>query len=85
MVYEGGAQCWNGPKRSLRVVVECGDVNAVVGISEPSKCEYVMRVRSPGACDLNRHDELYFLLIVSLRKTLDLWIYFWDERVCLCV
>jgi protein kinase C substrate 80K-H len=60
MVYEGGAQCWNGPKRSVKVDVECGDVNEAVSMSEASKCEYVMRVRSPAGCeDMNRHDELY--------------------------
>lgn len=60
MVYEGGAQCWNGPKRSLRVGLECGEANEAESVSEPSKCEYVMKIKTPAACNLGvmSHDEL---------------------------
>ncbi|KAJ1564100.1 hypothetical protein HK405_015846, partial [Cladochytrium tenue] len=46
-----GTGCWNGPARSVAVEFECGPENAVVGLSEPSKCEYRAKVLTPGACD----------------------------------
>ncbi|TPX33441.1 hypothetical protein SeMB42_g07469 [Synchytrium endobioticum] len=50
MMYEDGLACWNGPARSTEVVIECGAKNAVVSVSEPSKCEYLVYIASPAAC-----------------------------------
>ncbi|VDK73503.1 unnamed protein product [Anisakis simplex] len=59
----GGQGCWNGPERSTRVVIECGEETALVEATEPSKCEYRFVLKTPAGCpnpatidDL--HDEL---------------------------
>jgi protein kinase C substrate 80K-H len=48
--YINGAKCWNGPMRSATVHMSCGRENALVGISEPEKCEYHFRVTTPALC-----------------------------------
>lgn len=48
--YEKGAKCWNGPVRKAIAVVQCGDVEQLVSVSEPEKCEYHLVVRSPVGC-----------------------------------
>ncbi|KAJ3220085.1 hypothetical protein HDU67_006841 [Dinochytrium kinnereticum] len=49
--FTGGAQCWNGPERSVTVKLECGAENAVVRVDEPGKCEYEARVTTPALCE----------------------------------
>lgn len=48
--YTEGAQCWNGPKRSCKVILECGDDNNVIDVREPSTCVYEMIFKTPLAC-----------------------------------
>lgn len=48
--YENGAKCWNGPVRRAVVKIECGDEHELLGVSEPEKCEYLFRMRSPLGC-----------------------------------
>eukprot|EP01113_Clastostelium_recurvatum_P023255 TRINITY_DN2778_c0_g1_i1.p1 TRINITY_DN2778_c0_g1~~TRINITY_DN2778_c0_g1_i1.p1 ORF type:complete len:433 (+),score=119.68 TRINITY_DN2778_c0_g1_i1:150-1448(+) len=50
MIFDNGQQCWGGPKRSIRVSVECGSDTALYEVSEPAKCEYAAKLRSPLAC-----------------------------------
>ncbi|TPX32453.1 hypothetical protein SmJEL517_g04457 [Synchytrium microbalum] len=50
MMFENGVMCWNGPARSMEVFIECGKENVVLTASEPSKCEYTMKIQSPAAC-----------------------------------
>ena len=50
MVFENGAKCWNGPKRSLTVTWECGGADEVVLVEEPETCVYVATATSPAAC-----------------------------------
>lgn len=50
MIYDEGAHCWNGPQRSTTVMLECGPETAILEVSEPSTCTYVMKVSSPAAC-----------------------------------
>ncbi|VDN01722.1 unnamed protein product [Thelazia callipaeda] len=62
-VYQKGTPCWNGPDRSTKVVVECGEETELVEASEPSKCEYLFTLRSPAACPdpaniTDEHEEL---------------------------
>ncbi|PVU96091.1 hypothetical protein BB561_001409 [Smittium simulii] len=45
-----GQHCWNGPERSLHVILECGSEPKVLSVSEPEKCEYHMKMLSPLAC-----------------------------------
>ena len=33
-----------------QVVMSCGVVNEIVAVSEPSKCEYLYKFRTPAAC-----------------------------------
>jgi len=48
--FTGGEGCWNGPARSMTVTVACGGEPAVVGVTEPSRCEYAATLLSPAAC-----------------------------------
>lgn len=50
MMYEHGERCWNGPERSAKVDLECGGENEVIKVTEPSKCEYLIKMRSPVVC-----------------------------------
>ncbi|KAI8811731.1 glucosidase II beta subunit-like-domain-containing protein [Cladochytrium replicatum] len=50
MMFEGGERCWNGPERSVEIAFECGPENVVVSVSEPSKCEYGLKFRTPLVC-----------------------------------
>lgn len=49
--WEGGAKCWNGPKRSATAVVTCGKASKILSADEPETCTYVLRVESPIGCD----------------------------------
>jgi protein kinase C substrate 80K-H len=50
MIFEHGQACWNGPERSLKVFMECGESNEIYSVSEPSKCEYIMKMKTPATC-----------------------------------
>jgi len=50
MKFTNGQQCWGGPKRSAAVTFLCSETNEVIDVSEPSKCEYAMKFRTPAAC-----------------------------------
>eukprot|EP00188_Purpureofilum_apyrenoidigerum_P001273 Plantae.Rhodophyta-Purpureofilum_apyrenoidigerum.ctg16845.p1 GENE.Plantae.Rhodophyta-Purpureofilum_apyrenoidigerum.ctg16845~~Plantae.Rhodophyta-Purpureofilum_apyrenoidigerum.ctg16845.p1 ORF type:complete len:439 (+),score=103.86 Plantae.Rhodophyta-Purpureofilum_apyrenoidigerum.ctg16845:154-1470(+) len=54
-VYENGSQCYDGPKRSTRVTLTCGDDTKILEVNEPEKCEFQMKIMTPAAC---KHDEL---------------------------
>ena len=48
--FTGGAQCWNGPQRSMTVKLQCGNENKILSASEPNKCEYEMEMITPVMC-----------------------------------
>ncbi|GBE79118.1 endoplasmic reticulum protein [Sparassis latifolia] len=48
--YTRGTKCWNGPHRSVTLVMSCGTENAVLTVTEPEKCEYQFTVTSPALC-----------------------------------
>ena len=52
MVYENGAKCWNGPMRSIRVSLVCGEKEELYDIDEPEKCTYTAIMATPAACDV---------------------------------
>lgn len=51
---EGGAQCWNGPARSVIVSVGCGAENQLISAAEPNRCQYTFDFKTPAACILNQ-------------------------------
>lgn len=51
MVYKDGAPCWNGPDRSVRVQLQCGEKNDVISVDEPSRCTYIMVFSTPVVCE----------------------------------
>ena len=58
MLHENGAMCWNGPARSLKLLLECGATDALLSIDEPNKCAYEARLQTPAACDGRAAKEL---------------------------
>ncbi|KAM9975271.1 hypothetical protein ACTFIW_000898 [Dictyostelium discoideum] len=50
MLFENGQQCWGGPKRSLKVFMECGQDNELYDVQEPGKCEYTIKFKTPVLC-----------------------------------
>ncbi|KAF9922829.1 hypothetical protein FBU30_007037 [Linnemannia zychae] len=49
-LYTGGARCWNGPERSVKITMACGSENKILAVSEPSKCEYLYKMETPALC-----------------------------------
>ncbi|XP_007488560.1 glucosidase 2 subunit beta isoform X1 [Monodelphis domestica] len=50
MHYEHGTGCWQGPNRSTKVKLVCGKETVVTSATEPSRCEYLMELVTPAAC-----------------------------------
>ncbi|OAD77063.1 hypothetical protein PHYBLDRAFT_123060 [Phycomyces blakesleeanus NRRL 1555(-)] len=50
-LHSHGTRCWNGPERSVRAFFECGAETEILEVSEPEKCEYHFRMRSPAVCE----------------------------------
>jgi protein kinase C substrate 80K-H len=48
--YANGQTCWNGPARSTSVILECGENNELLKVSEDEKCVYSMQVTTPAVC-----------------------------------
>ncbi|KAI8966930.1 glucosidase II beta subunit-like-domain-containing protein [Mycotypha africana] len=48
--HDQGTRCWNGPLRSVRATIECGMQNEILEVTEPQKCEYHYRLKSPAVC-----------------------------------
>lgn len=48
--YDHGQHCWNGPNRSTKVVLECGEENQILKTGEDEKCVYSMLVTTPAVC-----------------------------------
>ena len=49
--YDGGAQCWNGPKRSARIELYCAVQNEIRSVVETEKCVYTYEVGTPVVCE----------------------------------
>ncbi|KAI0786480.1 glucosidase II beta subunit-like-domain-containing protein [Abortiporus biennis] len=48
--YKRGAKCWNGPERSVVLVLSCGLENAIHTVQELEKCEYQFTGTTPALC-----------------------------------
>lgn len=54
-----GDKCWNGPKRSIKVTLECGTLPMeLYEIDEPATCVYSAKLRTPIACDAAYRERL---------------------------
>lgn len=54
--YDNGQKCWNGPSRSTTVIMECGENDELLKITEDEKCVYSMHVTTPAVCGENAID-----------------------------
>jgi len=50
MKHENGQGCWNGPNRSVLVVLACAPTEEIWKVVEEEKCVYRMEVGSPAVC-----------------------------------
>ncbi|KAG2220891.1 hypothetical protein INT45_013020 [Circinella minor] len=51
-IYSRGTKCWNGPERSVRATFECGGETEILEVTEPEKCEYQYRMKTPAVCPI---------------------------------
>ncbi|KAG6829689.1 hypothetical protein H0H92_003807 [Tricholoma furcatifolium] len=49
-IYKRGTRCWNGPERSVDLVLSCGLENALLSVVELEKCEYQFTATTPALC-----------------------------------
>ncbi|XP_023665250.1 glucosidase 2 subunit beta-like [Paramormyrops kingsleyae] len=54
MEFEDGAPCWQGPPRTTLVTLTCGTETALKRVREPTKCQYIMELWTPSACEQQR-------------------------------
>lgn len=54
LTFTNGQHCWQGPARSLTVLLRCGVENVIRSVEEPSKCVYEMVFSTPVVCDMER-------------------------------
>ncbi|CAI5746484.1 unnamed protein product [Peronospora destructor] len=60
--FSNGDNCWNGPKRSLTVKLECGpEPMKLYDVEEPSTCVYIAKLRTPAVCGEDDHDRILTL------------------------
>lgn len=48
--FNNGDKCWNGPRRSATVFVQCSDKQELKKITETSRCRYSVEIESPLGC-----------------------------------
>ena len=58
MVYSGGDQCWNGPSRSTKVILTCGETEEIIAVDEPNRCSYSMKFKTPAVCEKSVADSI---------------------------
>ncbi|CUM46092.1 uncharacterized protein AC631_01397 [Debaryomyces fabryi] len=58
LIYDQGAKCWNGPRRSGIVEMICGPKHDLISIGEPEKCEYHFELITPIVCNEMSEEEL---------------------------
>lgn len=56
---DAGSQCWNGPMRTVNVLLSCGVENKVTSATEPSRCEYQFEFETPARCILKSSDRTH--------------------------
>jgi len=68
--FKDGDTCWQGPGRSLTVTFVCGMEEAILDVTEPSRCVYAATVRHPGACDIADLQEIEKPAVIHPRDEL---------------
>jgi len=58
MSYSNGDQCWNGPKRSVEVIIICGINQGIIDVVENGKCHYEFTFETPAACSRSHLNDL---------------------------
>lgn len=58
MNYAQGDRCWNGPPRSIKVELCCGETEEIVSVEEPNRCAYFMKFKTPAVCESTAADTL---------------------------
>lgn len=58
MKYANGDVCWNGPSRSIKVQLLCGEKEDIVSVDEPNRCTYFMKFRTPAVCEQEIADRI---------------------------
>ncbi|KAM9921697.1 hypothetical protein OXX80_012093 [Metschnikowia pulcherrima] len=58
MFFGHGSKCWNGPQRSARVDMVCGEKHDLISVSEPEKCQYRFLMYSPLACEAMSEEQI---------------------------
>lgn len=48
--YARGQTCWQGPARSTKVILQCGEDDAILKVTEDERCVYSMVVTTPAVC-----------------------------------
>ncbi|GAV51850.1 hypothetical protein ZYGR_0AF03210 [Zygosaccharomyces rouxii] len=48
--FDNGDKCWDGPRRSATVFVQCSDKQELRKITETSRCRYSVEIESPFGC-----------------------------------
>ena len=56
MKYENGQHCWNGPNRSVRVVLACSAEEEIWKVAESEKCVYRVEVGTAAVCRAGSRD-----------------------------
>lgn len=68
LIYDQGAKCWNGPRRSGIVEMICGPKNDLISIGEPEKCEYHLELMTPIVCNEMLEEELLSKFKINYEK-----------------
>ncbi|KAI4849422.1 hypothetical protein E4T44_03356 [Aureobasidium sp. EXF-8845] len=58
MRHENGQHCWNGPNRSVTVILACAEQNEIWKVFEEEKCVYRMEVGTPAVCEALKKAEV---------------------------
>jgi protein kinase C substrate 80K-H len=66
MLFTGGQTCWQGPQRSITVIMKCNSENKVMSVEEPNKCVYEMVFGTPAVCDISHIQALKLNLAAAL-------------------
>ena len=56
--FANGQTCWNGPARSLQVLMRCGVEQVIKDVQEPSRCVYEMTFTTPAVCNAEKAKQL---------------------------